>query len=390
MPEFPAMHRSQVGVGNVLDPDQRCAPPVLQLQLRPFGNDLNADPTYGGYVITDGTTYAPQMPWYMTHYCESGFTTSDALDPACYADYFTSFNDGFNILPMKDQKNWPDSFPWSVSPTLRNDLTKNHCAPTLTTCTPVMAGFDLSPVTNILSGLQYYKYQPPQLAEPDGGPNNRLFKWFNNALANFPNNFTSRDFYLHFPWSATTQVTWGTPAPSGGVDLYPQARSNPFLGQYTFTNTQEGSSGCTISLTLPNPAGCTTVFARADHTLYPRQCTLADLATPDTDATRLRACGLNFELHHNGWLEQWPTSFRPDLQRAGMLANQYGRTSFFFAGVPGLQLPVSYYKDPNNAGGLSIYEQVNNASIFSVYLPIANEADFKNALKGRNYTVKDS
>jgi len=43
-------------------------PPVLQLQLRPFGNDLSADPTYGGYVITDSTTYAPQMPWYMTHY----------------------------------------------------------------------------------------------------------------------------------------------------------------------------------------------------------------------------------------------------------------------------------------------------------------------------------
>ena len=128
-------------------------PPVLQLQLRPFGNDLSADPTYGGYVITDGTTYAPQMPWYMTHYCESGFTTSDALDPACYADYFTSFNDGFNILPKKNPMNWPDSFPWSVSPTLRNDLTKNHCDQKLTTCTLVMAGFDLNPVTNDLSGL---------------------------------------------------------------------------------------------------------------------------------------------------------------------------------------------------------------------------------------------
>ena len=61
-------------------------------------------------MITDGTTYAPQMPWYMSHYCDSGFTAGDALDPVCYADYFTSFNDGFNILPMKQATAWPNSF----------------------------------------------------------------------------------------------------------------------------------------------------------------------------------------------------------------------------------------------------------------------------------------
>ena len=70
----------------------------------------------------------------------------------------------------------------------------------------------------------------------------------------------------------------------------------------------------------------------------------------------------------------------------GMLANQYGRTSFLFAGIPGMQLPVPFYKDPSSASGLSIYEQVHNASIFSLYLPIANEADVKNAFLGRNYT----
>jgi hypothetical protein len=214
---------------------------VLQLHPRPFGDDTKAEPNYGGYVISDGTAYAPQMPWYMSHYCEAGFTLGDGLDPVCYADYFTSFNDGFNILPMKQATAWPDSFPWSVSPALNNDLTRNHCQKGLTTCTPNMPGFDLSPVTNILSNLQYYKYQPPQAEEPDGGPNNRLFTWFNNALKNFPNNFTSPDFYRHFPWSATTQVTWGTTPLPGGVDLYPQARSSPFLGQYTFTNDMTGA-----------------------------------------------------------------------------------------------------------------------------------------------------
>jgi hypothetical protein len=69
-----------------------------------------------------------------------------------------------------------------------------------------------------------------------------------------------------------------------------------------------------------------------------------------------------------------------------MIANQYGRTSFLFAGVPGMQLPVSFYKDPSSVSSLSVYEQVYNASIFSLYLPIANEADVKNAFPGRNYT----
>jgi hypothetical protein len=77
------------------------------------------------------------------------------------------------------------------------------------------------------------------------------------------------------------------------------------------------------------------------------------------------------------------------IHNAGMLANQYGRTSFLFAGVPGMQAPVSFYNDPSIANGLSVYEQVYNASIFSLYLPIANEADFNNAYPPRNYTQEE-
>ena len=76
-----------------------------------------------------------------------------------------------------------------------------------------------------------------------------------------------------------------------------------------------------------------------------------------------------------------------------LIPNQYGRTSFLFAGVPGMQMPVSLYKDPTRCpelcpGGvnLSVYEQVHDASLFSLYLPIANEADIKWAETGRNYT----
>jgi hypothetical protein len=245
-----------------------------------------------------------------------------------------------------------------------------------------MGAFDLSPVTQTLSSLQYYKYQLPD--PPMGGPNNLLFTWFNGALANFPQEVTTADLQRHFPWSGTP-VTWGAD-PNSPTDLYNQAVNNPFLGQFTFTNSMTGGDpNCQIALTGATPQGCTTAMARADHYLYPRQCTLADLA--GTNITKLRACSLDYELHHNGWSEEWPASYQAFLTANGLLDNQYGRTSFLFAGVPGMQLPVSFYKDQSIAGGLSVYEQVYNASIFSVYLPIANEADFKNAFMDRNYTV---
>jgi hypothetical protein len=68
------------------------------------------------------------------------------------------------------------------------------------------------------------------------------------------------------------------------------------------------------------------------------------------------------------------------------LGNQYGRTSFLFGGVRGMQLPVSFYKDPASDSGMTIYEQVHNASIFSLFLPAANVADVKRAMDKRNYT----
>ena len=60
-----------------------------------------------------------------------------------------------------------------------------------------------------------------------------------------------------------------------------------------------------------------------------------------------------------------------------------------FAGVPGLQLPVSFYEDPTSDSGLSVYERVYNASIFSLYLPVTNVADVTRAFHGRNYTDKE-
>ena len=332
-----------------------------------FGTE-SAAPNYGGYVITEGSTYPPQMPWYMAHYCDQPFPGNvDVQDPVCYADYFSPMNSGFNAYGQGGRNGWPNTVPWSVSPA----TSINHCAPKLPTCTLVMAGFPLSPVPKnqilLFNDPFYGKY------------NNFLFQWFNNALVGFKSEF-GNDLNYHFPWSGN-RVTWEN-------DLYPQAVNNPFLGSLPFVpppTTTAGAMplGCDVTLTAPTLPNCqNTAIIREFPLYYPRQCTLADLA--GANVNRLRQCGLNYELHPNGTREQWPPNYQAALQPYGVFNNQYGRTSFLFAGVPGMQMPVPYYKDPSKTNSISVYEQVNNASIFSLYLPIANEADVKYAF--RNYS----
>ena len=173
---------------------------------------------------------------------------------------------------------------------------------------------------------------------------------------------------------------------SGRHFLFPQAVLNPFLGQFASTQTQGAQeAGCDVTVGGTTITNCfNTAIQRASTFVYPRQCTLDDLA--GANVAKLRQCGLNYELHHNGWHEQWPQSYWDDIKSAGIIANQYGRTSFLFAGVPGMQLPVSFYNDPNSDRSANVYEQVYNASIFSLYLPVTNVSDVKRAFHGRNYT----
>ena len=335
---------------------------------RLFGTEPPTKPlfgtnVYGGYVITDGSTYAPQMPWYMAHYCDLNFPagTADVLDPVCYADYLSTMNSGFNAIG-KGLTDWPRSVAWSVFPS----TSANHCKSGETKCTMAMAGFDLRKVESNPNDLQYEKY------------NKNLREWFNIALNNFRTNVGSAEIERHFPWSGK-DVSWET-------FLYPQAANNPFLGQFAYIETAPAvPTGCDVSVTGPNDEQCQqTATVRASKFLYPRQCTLADLASENV--AKLRQCGLSYEIHHNGWLEQWPESYQSALQSATINeTNQYGRTSFVFAGVPGMQMPVSFLRQTDSGATLSIYERVHNASIFSLYLPIANVADDKQAYSTRKY-----
>ena len=349
------------------------------IQPRKFGTEpgLQSD----GYTITDGSTYAPQMPWYMAHYCDAFFKDGDAQDPVCYGDYLSPFEDGFNLKPKTAFEEWPSSVPWSVFP--YDAPGRNHCKPGETKCTLAMAGFDLHEVPIDLADLD----PKPDLYDKKFGPpykthNEFLLTWFNKALESFPGDLVNDT--RHFPWNGAT-VTWKD-------FIQPRAVLNPFLGQFEYVPTT--AHGCDITLDSKNSCPTTDEF-RASRYVYPRKCDLADLAgavgatTPDS-VKRLRQCGLNYEIHHNGWRSQWPESDWTTLGDEMINSNQYGRTSFLFAGVPGLQLPVSFYKEnPADSSGLSVYERVYNASIFSLYMPVANVADTKRALEGRNYKDKE-
>jgi CxxC motif-containing protein (DUF1111 family) len=344
----------------------------VTLARRVFGPALPINGDFPGYTVSDGSTYAPQMPWFTAHYCENMFKAfpskptviPDIQDPVCYADYFSPFNNGFNYLPNVPAV-WPRAAPWSPWPQSPN----NHCKEGSEVCTLAFAGFDLHEVPETFDEkLQYFKY------------NNFLLQWFNYGLKGFKEDVSVAENQRKFPWSGNP-VTW--------KDFYYYSAMNPFLGTFEAVNTVGPNvPGCDTTLTGPTTEECTTTAQwRASQTLYPRECSLTDLKSGD--AKRLRKCGLNYEFHHNGWIQQWPSDWEAAIRAAQMYpSNQYGRTSFLFAGVPGMQLPVSFYKSPDSPSGMSVYEQVYNTSVFSLYLPIANEADQKRAYSDRQYKDK--
>ena len=77
------------------------------------------------------------------------------------------------------------------------------------------------------------------------------------------------------------------------------------------------------------------------------------------------------------------------MRAANMASNQYGRTSFLFAGVPGMQLPVSFWKDTSNAkAAYSIYEQVLQHEHLQPVPPDGQRGGHATAMPGRYYKAR--
>jgi hypothetical protein len=258
------------------------------LTQRQFGNEPGP-PYTNGVVVSDGTTYGPQMPWYMSHYC-SNQQNGPATNAVCNTDYFSETNDGFN----GDASAWPKSpAAWSVWPSAIPPAPSNHCAPAnnpnpstpanWSVCVLVLAGFDLYPLTeNTPAYVGQYQAQ-----------NVELFNWFNTGLQDFSNtttppaNTSVQDLQRHFPWPGT----W-----PGGRSLDPAFTWANYVFRYASADPFQGLFSFTGDPTQP-------LSARPDHFLYPRRCKPTDLANAFTNgnASTLRQCGLNYEFHFNGW-----------------------------------------------------------------------------------------
>ena len=328
------------------------------------GQDLK---NYGGYVITDGTTYAPQLPFYMAHYCDKDFPANkDLRDPVCYADYFTTMISGFGSGIQNGM--W---MPWSVFPATEAPGPGNHCQQGtddgLDKCTMILSAFDLKPVSEKVSLMTYPDNKKVQTDFPFHEYNKKLIDWFNLALAEF------EDDGVHFPWNHSWKIS------KNGLDEF--SVFSPFIGNYdAFYKDDILIDNNTTETYWPN------LFK------HPNRCNINDLKKVSESKTsenerlhlvnKLRACGVNFEFHHNGFLHEWPESLQDQVKEMSK-QNQYGRTSFMFAGVPGEQTPLSYKSMPGD--GITLHEKVYNSSIFTLYMPVTNIADQTHAMRGRNY-----
>ena len=163
------------------------------LQPRLFGKDPE---NTGGATFTDGTTYAPQMPWDMAHYCDAFFPPGGCPGSCLLRRLF------FPVEQRVQCVRWTWTRVRQVAEFgAMVGLSILHLPGPATTasrgrlkCTLVMGGFDLRPVPPADSGqtgtpakLQYKKY------------NDFLLTWFNSALTKLSTAITSSTSRVIFP-----------------------------------------------------------------------------------------------------------------------------------------------------------------------------------------------
>ena len=165
-----------------------------------------------------------------------------------------------------------------------------------------MSGFDLAAVPGKLDEDPVFQY---------GKYNKLLFTWFNNALAQFPNDVTPAELQRHFPWTGQ-KITWED-------FVYPQALFNPFLG--TFANKFDGAanpSNCDVTETGPTVTPCYNTEKRIASSPCIRDSARSTIWSRRTwpSVARLRQCGLAYEAHPNGFKAQWTEGVLARLRRA--------------------------------------------------------------------------
>ena len=334
-----------------------------------------------GYAITEATMFVPQFPWSMGHYCAQA--VDGVHDAICYEDYWTTM-----IQATADSlQGWLTEFPDVFMPR-GEDQFRQFCKAAEVSCDLFLGkvnwlkkadgtGWATDPLvraTPLCRNEDNTKtISQPECQDQVEDRTDNLVNQFNASIGDAHYFFDDKH---HYPWKEKpkTRAVWQE-----------AIQTNPFIGAYRLTWDRGDEQGD------PHEGTFYSFFTGKPYVL-PKRCFSPNYFNARQGKTVpiniLKNCALNFEIHTNGFFEQWAPLFGfkqgeklPDNvleeifdAEAGFTANQYGRTMFLFAGVREQHVAVSF-KKLNADDDMSIHDKVYGSSLFTQYLPLVNPAD---------------
>lgn len=311
-----------------------------------------------GFAITESTIFAPWRSWYMGHYC--AVDQDNITDSVCYEDYFTTqllaaTNIAANQVWLRDRPSL--FFPQKPG----DGQFGTFCATGSDACPMLLGKVGFLPEATEPRILAC-KGDPPETCRAEVlSKTANLDRQFNFSLSEFADNG-------RYPWNEGVQL-----------DLGGAVKTNPFIGFYELSKYADAGEG--------GPS----LFQAAGYVL-PKRCSTEDFlnarqhGNPDEFALALKHlddCATNFEVHTNGFFENWKALYGGSLDDAAVLEirkvfpnlgdNQYGRTMFMYAGLAEQKIPVSFVAD--ELDGLSLHDKIYGSSLYTQYLPMVNPAD---------------
>jgi len=316
-----------------------------------------------GFAITESTIFAPWRPWHTGHYCV--VFADNISDSVCYENYFTTQLQAVSELvpkpgvPLSGQQTWllnRAAVFWPQE--YKNTQFDKWCEVEKSVCTmflgKVKFRFDLTQPD--IMGCQPEDCQD-QLKQINKRTEN-LDEQFDYSLKQFAD-------IGRFPWNEDK-----------AIDPDTAILTNPFIGYYNLTfQSKDNLSGFYLF--------------QAPHYALPKKCTVQDLsAARNTGAAaaieHLKDCSTDFEIHTNGFFEQWKWLYGGKLDDNDtavkeiykvfpeFIANQYGRTMFMYAGLPEQKIPLSFLHPD---GKTPIHDQIHGSSLYTQYLAMVNPDD---------------
>ena len=348
-----------------------------------------------GYAITEATLFTPWLPWYTGHYC--ALAKDGVHDAVCYEDYFTTMIQATG----KPGQAWLEEVPDIFVPHGKlKTIFENFCKAGLRSCDLKLGkvkwlkkdggGWETDP--KVIT-----TFHPCGGLHPDMKDNNpdrtkeqcqqEVETRTDNLVTQFNTAITNTDYFFddkhHYPWENTA---------TDRAELQTAIQTNPFIGAYNLTWYAADKQGKEKE---EDPTIYRSFFNGRPYVL-PKQCVATNYSGARegkiNDINALKDCALDFEIHTNGFFEQWAPLFGSSstlTQKAiqeiydfsdSLINNQYGRTLFLFAGVPEQHIAVSFEMQ----GDMSIHDKVYGSSMYTQYLPLVNLADL--SLKSKFYT----